>query len=118
MVSVILYGFFKENKFCRVIRNFKRSGLKRPFERGDPKGLSSMYVNLNITKAAKFLGVTRENLSSIVNGRTGIYPEMALCLSKTFQTDAEMWLNLQKDYDLWQVEQRAGDLLKEVQAVP
>lgn len=83
--------------------------------------LKELYLqdkNLNITQAAKFLGVTRENLSSIVNGRTGISPEMALRLSKAFKTDAEMWLNIQKDYDLWQAEQKAEDLLKEVEVVP
>jgi addiction module HigA family antidote len=43
---------------------------------------------------------------------------MALRLSKAFQTDAEMWLNMQKDYDLWHAEQKADDLLKEVVVVP
>ena len=96
-----------------------RSKMHNPPHPGEV--LKELYLadkNLNITQAAKFLGVTRENLSSIVNGHTGISPEMALRLSKAFKTDAEMWLNMQKDYDLWQAEQKASDLLKEVQEVP
>lgn len=96
-----------------------RSKMHNPPHPGEV--LKELYLadkNLNITEAAKVLGVTRENLSSIVNGRTGISPEMALRLSKAFQTDAEMWLNIQKDYVLWQAELKAGDLLKQVQKVP
>ena len=96
-----------------------RSKMYNPPHPGEV--LKELYLQdkkLNITQAAKFLGVTRENLSSIVNGRTGISPEMALRLSKAFKTDAEMWLNIQKDYDLWQAEQKAEDMLKEVEVVP
>ncbi len=96
-----------------------RSKMHNPPHPGEV--LKELYLEdkkLSITAAARFLGVTRENLSSIVNGRTGISPEMALRLSKAFQTDAEMWLNMQKDYDLWHAEQKADDLLKEVVVVP
>lgn len=96
-----------------------RSKMHNPPHPGEV--LKELYLEdkkLSITAAAKFLGVTRENLSSIVNGRTGISPEMALRLSKAFQTDAEMWLNMQKDYDLWHAEQKKDDLLKEVAVVP
>ena len=96
-----------------------RSKMHNPPHPGEV--LKELYLEdkkLSITEAARFLGVTRENLSSIVNGRTGISPEMALRLSKSFKTDAEMWLNMQKDYDLWNVEQKADELLKEVVVVP
>ena len=60
----------------------------------DPLGLS-------VTDAAKALGVSRKTLSSILNGRSGISPEMALRLSKAFNTSPESWLNKQVQYDLW-----------------
>ncbi len=96
-----------------------RSNMYNPPHPGEV--LKELYLkdkNLSITATARFLGVTRENLSSIVNGHTGISPEMALRLSKAFKTDAEMWLNMQKDYELWHVEQKADELLKEVIVVP
>ena len=61
----------------------------------DPLGLS-------VTEAADALGVSRKTLSAILNGRAGISPEMAIRLSKAFDTSPESWLNQQQQYDLWQ----------------
>jgi addiction module HigA family antidote len=41
-------------------------------------------LNINVTEAAKALGVTRKTFSALLNGRSGISPEMALKLSKVF----------------------------------
>src|SRR6267143_1988790 len=56
------------------------------------------------TQAAEALGVSRNTLSAILNGRAGISPEMAVRLSIAFTTSAESWLNQQTQYDLWHVE--------------
>jgi addiction module HigA family antidote len=56
------------------------------------------------------LGVSRKTLSAILSGRAGISPEMAMRLSKAFDTTAESWLNQQVQYDLWVAEQSIGDL--------
>ncbi len=48
----------------------------------------------------KGLGVTRKTLSELVNGNSGISPEMAIRLSKAFGSSPEVWLGLQMDYDL------------------
>ena len=61
-------------------------------------------LNLTVTDAARSLGVSRKALSSIVNGRAGISPEMAVRLSIAFGTSAESWLNQQLQYDLWHAE--------------
>ena len=58
-------------------------------------------LGLSVTDAAAALGVSRKTLSSILNGRSGISPEMALRLSKAFSASAESWLNQQVQYDLW-----------------
>ena len=50
-------------------------------------------LGLSITEAAEALGVTRKTLSSILNGRSGISPEMAVRLSLAFGTSSESWLN-------------------------
>jgi addiction module HigA family antidote len=59
----------------------------------EPSGLS-------ITDAAAALGVTRNTLSELVNGKRGISPEMAVRLSKVFGGSAEGWLVQQAQYDL------------------
>jgi addiction module HigA family antidote len=61
-------------------------------------------LNLTVTDAARSLGVSRKALSSILNGHTGISPEMAVRLSIAFGTSAESWLNQQLQYDLWHAE--------------
>lgn len=62
-------------------------------------------LGLTITEVAEALGVSRKTLSSILNGRAGISPEMAIRLSIAFGTTAESWLNQQTQYDLWHAEQ-------------
>ena len=63
-------------------------------------------LGLSVTEAAKALGVSRKTLSSLLNRRTGISPEMAASLSIAFDTSAESWLRQQAQYDLWHAEQR------------
>ena len=58
-------------------------------------------LGLSVTDAADALGVSRKTLSSILNGHSGISPEMALRLSKAFSTSPESWLNQKVQYDLW-----------------
>jgi antitoxin HigA-1 len=67
-------------------------------------------LGLSVTEAARILGVTRANLSNIVNGRSGISPEMAVRLAKAFGGSAEIWLRLQAGYDLAQVRAREAEI--------
>ena len=67
-------------------------------------------VQVSVTDAAKALGVSRKTLSAILNGHSGISPEMAIRLSIAFDTSAESWLNQQSQYDLWQAEQHRRHL--------
>jgi addiction module HigA family antidote len=64
-------------------------------------------LGLTITKAAEGLGVTRQALNNLVNGKAGISPEMAVRLAKAFGCTPEFWLRLQLNYDLAQVRQDA-----------
>ena len=62
-------------------------------------------LNINVTEAARALGVTRKTFSALLNGRSGISPEMALRLSKVFGHTPDGWLRLQLQYDLWKTRQ-------------
>src|SRR5580700_7355321 len=59
-------------------------------------------LGLSITAGAEVLGVTRQTLKNVVNGKSGISPEMAIRLSKAFGSTAETWLRMQLAYDLAQ----------------
>jgi addiction module HigA family antidote len=57
-------------------------------------------LGLSVTAGAKILGVTRQTLNNIVNGKSGISPEMAVRLTKAFGSTEETWLGMQIAYDL------------------
>jgi addiction module HigA family antidote len=67
-------------------------------------------LGLTVTEAAEALGISRKTLSSILNGRSGISPEMAVRLSIAFDTTSESWLNQQTQFDLWHAEQSRKQL--------
>jgi addiction module HigA family antidote len=59
-------------------------------------------LGLSVTEGAKILGVTRQTLTKIVNGKSGISAEMAIRLAKAFGSTAETWVRMQASYDLAQ----------------
>ena len=62
-------------------------------------------LGLIVTKAAESLCVTRKTFLMLLNGKSGISPEMALRLSKVFGRTSEGWLRIQLQYDLWKAKQ-------------
>jgi addiction module HigA family antidote len=64
-------------------------------------------LGLSVTEAASKLGVSRKQLSDVVNGHSGISPEMAIRLDKAFGGDANTWYRLQAAYDLAQAMKQA-----------
>ncbi len=64
-------------------------------------------LNLSVTAAAKWLGISRGSLSELLNGHNGISPEMAIRLEKAGWGTAESWLRNQLTYDLWHAKQHA-----------
>ena len=68
--------------------------------------LKEYLEGYKITDVAKRLGVSRVTLSRILNGKAAITPEMALRFSRLLtNTTPNLWLNMQNNYDFWQVEQ-------------
>lgn len=67
-------------------------------------------TGLTISEAAERLSITRTTLSRILNQHAGVSPEMALRLSKLLNTSIEMWVNLQAQYDIWNVKQHAKNM--------
>jgi len=74
------------------------------------KELCLEATRLTVTEAAKKLGVDRTTFSRFINGHAGISPEMAVRLSIALGTPATMWMNLQRDYDLFKAEKNRKKL--------
>lgn len=66
---------------------------------------------LTVTEGARRLGVTRQALNNVVNGRAAISPEMALRLDKAFGGGAENWLLRQLAFDLHQARTKSDTIL-------
>lgn len=71
---------------------------------------------LGVTEAAKRLGVTRQALSALLNGRAGVSAEMALRLEASLGTSAEMWAEMQAGYDLWRARQHRQPKVERIAA--
>jgi antitoxin HigA-1 len=69
-------------------------------------------LSIKIKDMAEILGISRKTLSKIINERGSITPEMALRLSRAFDTSPDFWLNLQKNFDLWIAEQTSTEWQK------
>src|ERR1700723_1975739 len=65
-------------------------------------------LRLSVTAAAAGLGGTRKALSELLNGPSGVWPEMAIRLEKAGWSTAETWLRMQLQYDLSEAKRRAG----------
>ncbi len=70
-------------------------------------------LGLSVTAAAARLGISRKQMSDIVNGRSGLSPEMAIRLDKAFGGGAETWYRLQAAYDLAQAMKKSGTIAVE-----
>ena len=68
-------------------------------------------LGVNVSEAARILGVARHTLSRVLHGHAAISPEMAVRLEKAGWSNAEFWLRHQTNYDLAQV-RRTEDELK------
>ncbi len=75
-------------------------------------------LGLSVTAGAKVLGVTRQALNNIVNGRSGISPEMAIRLTKAFGSTEETWLRMQVAYDLAAARKNESQIKVRRQRVP
>ena len=83
-----------------MMKNPPHPGLSVRYDCLEPLGLS-------VTKAAGKLGVSRKQLSELVNARSGISPEMAIRLDKAFGGGADTWFRMQAAYDLAQAMKKA-----------
>ena len=67
-------------------------------------------LGLSVTAGAQALGVSRKQLSDIVNCKAGLSPEMAIRVAKVFGGDARTWYRLQSEYDMARALNRADEI--------
>jgi addiction module HigA family antidote len=77
-------------------------------------GLDMEPAGLTVNEVAKRLGVDRKTVSRIINGHASISAEMAILLGKAFNTTPDLWLNMQRSYDLWHANQHMKQRVNKV----
>ena len=70
-------------------------------------------LGLNVSRAARILGIRRATLSDLLNGRASLSPEMALRLEKAFGVNMDMLLRMQAWHDASRMRARADEVVVE-----
>ena len=73
-------------------------------------------LGLTVTEAAKCLGITRKTLSTLLNCKASLSPEMAVRIGKATKTSPESWLYMQAKLDIWTASKKSPKV-KELKAV-
>ncbi len=81
--------------------------MKHPFHPGRLIKADIEELGVSVVEAAKGLGISRQQLHSVIAGRANVTPEMAIRLEKALGSTADTWLRMQMNYDLAQIRQRA-----------
>lgn len=71
-------------------------------------------MGLSQTVLANRINTTFRTVNEIVNEKRNISPEMAIKLSRFFGTSAELWLNLQNQYDLFKISAGKAGMLERI----
>jgi addiction module HigA family antidote len=74
-------------------------------------------VRVSGNQAARAIRVSPMALNNVITGKSSVTPEMALRLGKLFGNGAELWLNMQRDYDLWRAGQEMKTVLAEIKPI-
>ena len=71
-------------------------------------------LSMSANQLAKELGVPTNRITQIIRGQRGISGDTALRLGRWFGTGPDIWMNLQKDYELRLAAQELGEALEKI----
>ncbi|MCW5679492.1 MULTISPECIES: HigA family addiction module antitoxin [Rhizobium/Agrobacterium group] len=74
-------------------------------------------LGIEVTEAAQRLGLARTTLSRIINGKSGISPDLAIRLERAGVSTARFWMNLQSNYELSKAEERGQPQVRPLQTI-
>ena len=71
-------------------------------------------MGITAYRLAKSIGVQQTRVSQIIKGKMSITADMATRLAKYLGTSAEVWMNLQSQYEIRLVKQKNKELLDHI----
>ena len=75
------------------------------------------HLGLTVSTFARSLGISRQTLHAVLSERSGVSAEMALQLGATLGNGADLWLDMQSRYDLWQAESKLAEVLRQMKPI-
>ena len=75
------------------------------------------HLGLTVSTFARSLGISRQTLHAVLSERSGVSAEMAVQLGACLGNGANLWLDMQSRYDLWQAEFRLGKVLRKMRQI-
>jgi len=85
---------------------------KEPIHPGEILADELEFLELSVEQLARYIKVSENTIRQLLNGQVNLTADMALRLGYFLNTGAEMWMNLQKAYELDVARQQSGDTLK------
>ena len=89
------------------------SNRMRPVHPGEILGEELQELGLSANALAKALDVPTNRITAILNGQRGVTADTALRLARFFGTTPQLWLNLQKSFELRVAEIESGRKIEE-----
>lgn len=74
-------------------------------------------LGMSVSEFARNLGISRQSLHAVLAERSGVSPEMALRLGALLGNGAQLWVDMQTKYDLWQAEEKLRDVLLKIHRI-
>jgi len=84
--------------------------MKNPVHPGALAKANLEELKLSVAEAAKTMGITRQQLYNVTQGRSAVTPAMALRFEQALGGSADMWLRMQAAYDLAQARKHHGKM--------
>lgn len=90
------------------------SKWKDPIHPGEILGEELEFIGMNASELAERIGVPKNRLYQIVNGKRSVTADTAMRLAKFFGTTPKFWLNLQNSYELDLLSHEIDDSLQDI----
>ncbi|MFN6247892.1 MULTISPECIES: HigA family addiction module antitoxin [Microcystis] len=87
---------------------------KSPIHPGEILADELEEINLDVSQLATRINISENELEQILKGQGNITGDIALKLGRFFNTGAEIWMNLQKAYELDLAREKLGNTLEEI----
>ena len=88
----------------------------RPVHPGEILGEELKAIDLSANALSKALGVPVNRITMILNGQRGVSADTALRLARYFGTTPQLWLNLQKTWELRRAEiEKSREITEQVE---